>query len=156
MARKCCGHCSGSAVSRLDKSRKFYERMPRKPAECFAFDHIKQIRQNSVDVFSVDCGDKPCTLTADENAVLSSDNSRNVQSIFVNSNVEGGQAICMQQALDFFQTSVDPSKYDTIIMIRHDVEWLDSIFSWSGANFKGFNFFSRCEGWWFCGPQRWT
>eukprot|EP00928_Gymnodinium_smaydae_P015437 TRINITY_DN1570_c0_g1_i1.p1 TRINITY_DN1570_c0_g1~~TRINITY_DN1570_c0_g1_i1.p1 ORF type:complete len:333 (+),score=35.64 TRINITY_DN1570_c0_g1_i1:49-999(+) len=111
---------------------------------------LERVRENSVDVFNVDCGDEPCEMIADENRALSAkqwnqEETRNIQSTFVNSHGKGGQAICVQRALDFFETSVDPSTYDTIIMIRHDIEWLDSIFSWSGADFTGVNFFSRCE-----------
>eukprot|EP00928_Gymnodinium_smaydae_P085886 TRINITY_DN695_c0_g2_i1.p1 TRINITY_DN695_c0_g2~~TRINITY_DN695_c0_g2_i1.p1 ORF type:complete len:344 (-),score=50.17 TRINITY_DN695_c0_g2_i1:110-1018(-) len=131
------GSCmSECRESQLNASRSIVSRL---------IEPLEQTRKNSVDIFNVDCGDEPCKLLADENMALSSNNTRSVRSTFVNSNVEGGQAICVQRALDFFQTSVDPSKYDTIIVIRHDVEWLESIFSWSGANFKGFNFFSRCE-----------
>eukprot|EP00928_Gymnodinium_smaydae_P079986 TRINITY_DN63799_c0_g1_i1.p1 TRINITY_DN63799_c0_g1~~TRINITY_DN63799_c0_g1_i1.p1 ORF type:complete len:325 (+),score=35.42 TRINITY_DN63799_c0_g1_i1:33-977(+) len=106
---------------------------------------LEKERYNSVDVFNVDCGDAPCRMSAEEDLVLSSSQERHVQSTFVDSSVSGGQAICVQRALDFFESSGDPSSYDVVMMIRHDVEWLDSIFSWSGANFEGFNFFSRCE-----------
>eukprot|EP00928_Gymnodinium_smaydae_P099067 TRINITY_DN935_c0_g1_i1.p1 TRINITY_DN935_c0_g1~~TRINITY_DN935_c0_g1_i1.p1 ORF type:complete len:326 (-),score=31.59 TRINITY_DN935_c0_g1_i1:172-1110(-) len=134
--RGCKSECR---ESQLNASRSVVSRL---------IEPLEQVRKNSVDVFNVNCGDHPCELFADVSSVLSAnqtETTRHIRSTFVNSNVEGGQAICVQRALDFLEASADASSYDAIIMTRHDVEWLDSIFSWSGADFTGINFFSRCQ-----------
>eukprot|EP00928_Gymnodinium_smaydae_P071098 TRINITY_DN54775_c0_g1_i1.p1 TRINITY_DN54775_c0_g1~~TRINITY_DN54775_c0_g1_i1.p1 ORF type:complete len:303 (+),score=43.36 TRINITY_DN54775_c0_g1_i1:57-911(+) len=108
---------------------------------------LEDVWKNTVDVFNVACGEAPCNMTSDEDRVLSSSSARKVRSTYVNSGASGGaQAVCVQGALDFLESdSGDAAQYDLIMLIRHDVEWLDSFSSWSGADFAGFNFFSQCQ-----------
>eukprot|EP00928_Gymnodinium_smaydae_P056406 TRINITY_DN3979_c0_g1_i1.p1 TRINITY_DN3979_c0_g1~~TRINITY_DN3979_c0_g1_i1.p1 ORF type:complete len:303 (+),score=24.43 TRINITY_DN3979_c0_g1_i1:41-910(+) len=109
---------------------------------------LETVWKNTVDVFNVACGEAPCGMTPDEELVLASTSQRKVRTTFVSSGsyFSGAQGACVQRALDFLDSeSGDASQYDLIMLIRHDMEWVDSISSWSTADFAGFNFLSPCE-----------